>query len=1497
MNFQITRIRLASVGPEPARYDPLDLDLRTPDRTGVADSVLYLPNTGGKTVLMRLLFSVLHPPIVEKIGTEETKHHKKNVVAYVLDGDTSHVVIEWRHVEAGRFCDDEVLITGLAMEWPDRRRPAEPSIEQLNRLWYSIRGSVSRISIDRLSFDTEVSTEAGPVRRRLTLHRFKEQLDELESSSRPKLEVSTTTGPRKWVDHLDKLGLDGALFRYQGEMNHNEAGASAIARFKEDRDFIKFFLDAVFDPAELDSLDREFEEVAGKVRRIPEYEQRLRFEKAAVDELEPLVGLVAVLTKARADAQAARSDALILLAAFHGAHAITRTREEQERQRGRQCDTEMRRLTAIVDRFRDESREYRRLGAALWLKDAETQCAAADKRTKAADLDLRAWTLTEDLARLNEAIADVKILNEAYTAQLEELRPLQTARDDAAVRLARYLSARAALAQTGASAAETRAGEARKRADESRQDRTKAEVEAATLDVNGKENERRLADVEAFRNRLVVKGLLAAEDRTRDAHGRETARASTALDQIDSIEDETSALETERAGLDDEDRRAAPHVARLGNALTRVAEAIARVQAERKELATHAVVIELAESSTFDLELVASGIAERLLGRAREADRDRLELELQGAEDRRAVDGLEKTGLLPPPQDVEAALARLEEGGISGALPGTRYVGDAIAAERRNAIVTNRADLVGGIVLTYADDLAKARAILATASLNPATIIAVGTTRDLSAVEDNDVNANTIVVPPAEAIWDRTAAGAERARREARLNTWDVQRAELDQRAAEARRLADALVRHAAAYPAGWLALRTAEQDQISDELSRLNEARTERDRRRAEISETLQMLRKQSIELRKIARDAEQRANELQHLLEQEASVVGLAEEIERQRVDAKYWTTIARELDAAAKAADGESEQHFAAARDQHRAYDRMKWDLAQIRLTEVVPEPSADEAARTVASDDLFELRTRFSELDRQLSAETTGSDLAFRRDEAIKHRDKLAGAFEMQPTAVRERAVVLLALPEASDPAGRRAAAERATTELTLARAAELNAQIERKQADDELENVAGEIQKQKRSVTIPEDRAPRDRHHAARLAAEARQNAENTQIQVTAAQDERDRALEAADAAKKLVESLQLQMRQLRMVLKLSEAQALPNVAAFVGEADAANELGSTTAERLTVAIQAETDADKAWRERDAAVRTLLLSADFSGLNASDPLYRRLQSSLPDVLARDAAELVMELRSCIGILQSEVATLEEDRKLATTSLAKSVHKAVSSLRLAESRSRMPPRLRDWSGEPFLEIRYERAPAEEMDARLSTFVTETLQRNSDRPTGTKLLMLALERAVGAFRVKILKPNEAFAPIRVSVAELSSPSFSNGQRATVATALMLMLSEMRRQTRSAARDASVGALLLDNPLGNANAGFLIDVQRTVAAAAGIQLIYTTGIADLNALRRFSNVIALSNDAARRTMRRYVRANAALLDLLAPSADGPGGRLTAHRVVAVTGHETGGH
>src|SRR6185503_4732831 len=103
------------------------------------------------------------------------------------------------------------------------------------------------------------------------------------------------------------------------------------------------------------------------------------------------------LATARAEARTARTSALKLLAAFTTAAAIARAREQGERQRSRDRDADVGRLTVAADRFRAEWREFRRLGAALWQKEAKTAYDNTSKCMERAELDVRAWALTEDL--------------------------------------------------------------------------------------------------------------------------------------------------------------------------------------------------------------------------------------------------------------------------------------------------------------------------------------------------------------------------------------------------------------------------------------------------------------------------------------------------------------------------------------------------------------------------------------------------------------------------------------------------------------------------------------------------------------------------------------------------------------------------------------------------------------------------------------------------------------------------------------------------------------------------------------------------------------------------------------------------------------------------------------------------------------------------------------------------------------------------------------------
>ena len=615
-------------------------------------------------------------------------------------------------------------------------------------------------------------------------------------------------------------------------------------------------------------------------------------------------------------------------------------------------------------------------------------------------------------------------------------------------------------------------------------------------------------------------------------------------------------------------------------------------------------------------------------------------------------------------------------------------------------------------------------------------IIAVGSASEIVEAEQITTPNRTFVIPPAESVWDRAAAVSERARREARISALEQELASLDARARDARTLADALSRHLAAYPHGWLALRRAERDAIAAELSRLDREQQQRDERKRNIATAIQALREEEAGLRSEAREAEHRANELAHLKDAEAKAITLAASIEGLRSEAEEWRHVAGDADRSASLADAEADDARRNAHNQRTAADRIRGELRAIALAEEWPDPSVEEAERIAAKDeDVTGLRARYAALDRRLAGETSNSELAARRAAAIKTRDRLREAIGQYPESVRSRAALLIARPEAGDFAGRRAAAERCDVEAGAARAAAQETYSIREQAQRDHQAIEEEIRTSRRPFKLPDDRVPHDRHAAARRAAETRLNADAIQTQATTAERERSVAEEHANQANAMGDALASLVTQLEMNLHRPADSLLPIVPAYEGTIDHAREVGLDTTRRLTEAVGHENDSEKAWRAQDASVRAVLSREEFADLAGSDRLYRRLAQTPPETLAGEAADLVAELRASIGILRTELATMSEDVKLVTTSLAKSINKALSYLKLAEARSKMPGTLRDWAGAPFLTIRFDRPPGDQLEARLVTFVTEVINRPANRPTGSALLLQALERAASS------------------------------------------------------------------------------------------------------------------------------------------------------------------
>lgn len=105
--YELNRARLVSIGPRGARYSDVTIDLSglgeqvpprslfdTSTRRPSPFSLLLLENGGGKSVLLKLLFSVVLPGRRNTVGGA-------SLDKFVLDGDTGHVALEWMHVTTG----------------------------------------------------------------------------------------------------------------------------------------------------------------------------------------------------------------------------------------------------------------------------------------------------------------------------------------------------------------------------------------------------------------------------------------------------------------------------------------------------------------------------------------------------------------------------------------------------------------------------------------------------------------------------------------------------------------------------------------------------------------------------------------------------------------------------------------------------------------------------------------------------------------------------------------------------------------------------------------------------------------------------------------------------------------------------------------------------------------------------------------------------------------------------------------------------------------------------------------------------------------------------------------------------------------------------------------------------------------------------------------------------------------------------------------------------
>jgi hypothetical protein len=342
-------------------------------------------------------------------------------------------------------------------------------------------------------------------------------------------------------------------------------------------------------------------------------------------------------------------------------------------------------------------------------------------------------------------------------------------------------------------------------------------------------------------------------------------------------------------------------------------------------------------------------------------------------------------------------------------------------------------------------------------------------------------------------------------------------------------------------------------------------------------------------------------------------------------------------------------------------------------------------------------------------------------------------------------------------------------------------------------------------------------------------------------------------------------------------------------APFAGDVDAALARWKQVRASVRDAARDRAAADRAVRGAVDAVAQFAQETRFSGVTS--PVRSHLLGVARTDMPGLAAEWEQALRPRLRSLDDDLATIGRHRSGIVTRLSGMVGEALRTLRLAQRLSELPEGLSDWSGQQFLRIRFDEVDDATLLHELGEVVDRTAQERTgnarDRRDGMSLLLRGVRAAMPkGVRVEMLKPDAVLRTERLRVSEIRDV-FSGGQQLTAAIVLYCTMAALRAHQRGQGRRAHAGVLFLDNPIGRASAGYLLELQFGVARALGVQLIYTTGLFDAGALSAFPLIIRLRNDADLRAGRKYLsvdeRAARHLGELDAPDGSG---RVAAARV-----------
>ena len=1433
---QLLKLRFVSLGHPQARMDDLLLSLQGPDGRAI-DSTLWLRNGGGKSSILNLFFAILRPHKGEFLGGKaEAKQRSLN--DYILPSDRAVAAAEWQLDPAADSLglESERFITGVFYERRD-------GSGDLRRLFFSCR--VAPEHPESTIENLPLYTASNGMRTRRTFGAFRESWRSLRDRV-PHLNVSDTENQREWQEVLEAARIDPELFSYQVRMNQREGGADELFRFAEAEDFVDFLLALALDPALGDRVGKNI---------IAFRRELLQRKEQLVPERDLVVGLIARLgvvrdirgrrDKLRAQLGEGRDDlgAVSALATVRLKH-LGDEAEKLEAARSRHSTAaEEQAWQATAKRGR--AAQLKRHGAELRLARLQDEHEQVQEDWRGAQRLAKIWSAAVPLRRALQFEEKAKDQRRSLQLRESEHAPLRAELEGGARRFASALTWRAQDHRKKAEDARTAEKNAR---DEARDCRRQA-IDAGRIQIRAetqaKALEQRLETVESKRNQLVREHLLGPEETPDAGVASWAAKAQDHEDAVKRLDGEIARLDEMLEAVDGAIVTAGEALSECQSQRQKLTDRFERATHEREAIEANAVLKAALELEVIDADRIGNDAVATLEQATRAAQRVVLETRLAVADDERAALHLEEHGLLPPSPDARRVIELLGNRLGGQAWSGWSWIQANIPKQEARAAVRKAPSLAQGVVVRPAD-LERAVDILRDAGLEPDGPLLVGDTEALTRSPDLP----GVVLGPRESAWfDRDVAQARLTELRDRLDQHRqrIQAAEVQHR--ELARSAEALRSFRARFSVGWF-------ENASREVQ--GAALREEDARMRLLS--LYEERKQKTTERKQLET--ERRNQERDLETARAAVRHLGAFVEEHVRPSATWrteldATRTREKKAADEAkqwedlADGADGRAASASGDAQRDGEDASVIEAELSGLEYV------EGEVVAQAGPLAELRDRYrllkSQYEKKVGADALLALAKQNDDNAREDRARLAKLLSADTTVevVREH-LAGLAEPDTVDQLQQEAETKASSLQ---GRMGNVKGRIEpAAQALQHAEEACKAL-----IMLAPLQRAPSTPEQAE---AEASTLEGEAKLHQNNAESEQSRASEAkqnAEQVRQRATDVERHTDRLK-ALRDDYADLLAEGVSLPGPSPPATLEESMLPSRLKKLSDGLRKARADWHamdnERGAAVTALRAFAagpDFERLDA--PWVRLLQEHDEPALEDASEQLGTQLDLRRSVLEEQIWGVDRHRTILVDELHAVAEEGMKLLRQASNLSKLPEHVPGIGGAHFLRIHtQEPDDPDEKRARLGGLIDELLDGQHDLG-GVPLVQAAVRRLARPVQVRVLHPDPALDRRTVSIPEMARSS--GGEQLTGAILLYCTLARVRGRSRGLSRRAS-SVLILDNPIGRASRVRFLELQRDVARAMGVQLIYTTGVNDHEALRALPNVIRLRNERVDRNSGR---------------------------------------